>query len=515
MAPATETLARERVVDGHAGRKSTDDDRVADECKPRSRHPSPDLRADAPAFVPQDKEFKLPPRVKTARQKEPKKDLYHVFDAVPFTPSQGVKTPSPNNMAALRWQMYSPFATPGHYMPDSPTTVLRSNFAPSDSSSNSDASATQVLSPVHPGSSVPFSPLMFYPVPINAGLPGYVSQDSHSPHGSPSPLMPGSPVSTPPGMRPSPYPFVPIHLATPPPGSTFTTPMDLHGRRGAGFPGQQFLQQHRLSRTHMYPPTGAFPHGHITSMPPGMAYQVPSHGTPNAYLRRPRPPHRSLDSPDGSDGPYSTDKTKFKPRKNNSEPKLGADGLPRLNARQRRTLRRAKERALKALMETGSKLLQKAGLGNLQLADLAGAVDDDSPTKAGTSIGTSRSESSSPVAQQQLPLSPEQCEANRAEAAAAVSQALAECSVEPSKNPVNLDSNNIADLIQQLSLKQDEGIVDEKLIRDLQIIQGLLGALKQTPVPSKTAVHKSHRSPGHRVYERPPAPAVKTQVAAS
>ncbi|WIA28823.1 hypothetical protein OEZ86_011352 [Tetradesmus obliquus] len=50
---------------------------------------------------------------------------------------------------------------------------------------------------------------------------------------------------------------------------------------------------------------------------------------------------------------------KFKARKN-SEPKIGPDGQPRLNARQRRTLRRAKERALKGLLEVSQALLQKA-----------------------------------------------------------------------------------------------------------------------------------------------------------
>lgn len=49
----------------------------------------------------------------------------------------------------------------------------------------------------------------------------------------------------------------------------------------------------------------------------------------------------------------------FKARKN-SEPKIGPDGQPRLNARQRRTLRRAKERALKGLLEVSQALLQKA-----------------------------------------------------------------------------------------------------------------------------------------------------------
>jgi hypothetical protein len=41
-----------------------------------------------------------------------------------------------------------------------------------------------------------------------------------------------------------------------------------------------------------------------------------------------------------------------------------------------------------------------------------------------------------------------------------------------------LEGIDIAGLIGQLSLKKDEGMVDDKLIRDLQIIQSLIGALK-------------------------------------
>jgi hypothetical protein len=51
---------------------------------------------------------------------------------------------------------------------------------------------------------------------------------------------------------------------------------------------------------------------------------------------------------------------KFSKARKNSEPKIGPDGQPRLNARQRRTLRRAKERALKGLLEVSQALLQKA-----------------------------------------------------------------------------------------------------------------------------------------------------------
>lgn len=46
------------------------------------------------------------------------------------------------------------------------------------------------------------------------------------------------------------------------------------------------------------------------------------------------------------------------------------------------------------------------------------------------------------------------------------------------KGASQLEGIDIAGLIGQLSLKKDEGMVDDKLIRDLQIIQSLIGALK-------------------------------------
>lgn len=49
-------------------------------------------------------------------------DVHH-SSAVPFTPSQGVRTPSPNNMAALRWRHISPFANPHYMRTDSPVSI--------------------------------------------------------------------------------------------------------------------------------------------------------------------------------------------------------------------------------------------------------------------------------------------------------------------------------------------------------------------------------------------------------
>lgn len=46
------------------------------------------------------------------------------------------------------------------------------------------------------------------------------------------------------------------------------------------------------------------------------------------------------------------------------------------------------------------------------------------------------------------------------------------------KGASQLEGIDITGLIGQLSLKKDEGMVDDKLIRDLQIIQSLIGALK-------------------------------------
>lgn len=57
-----------------------------------------------------------------------------------------------------------------------------------------------------------------------------------------------------------------------------------------------------------------------------------------------------------------------------------------------------------------------------------------------------------------------------------------------------LEGIDIAGLISQLSLKKDEGMVDDKLIRDLQIIQSLIGALKG-PSPTANGLHLGGMTP--------------------
>jgi hypothetical protein len=68
-----------------------------------------------------------------------------------------------------------------------------------------------------------------------------------------------------------------------------------------------------------------------------------------------------------------------KPDKSGSpavELKLDADGLPKLNARQRRTLRRAKDRCVAGLIDAGSTLLQAQGdmpINHLSMGSAAAA----------------------------------------------------------------------------------------------------------------------------------------------
>eukprot|EP00775_Hariotina_reticulata_P003588 gene3588-3854_t len=280
---------------------------------------------------------------------------------------------------------------------------------------------------------------------------------------------------------------------------------------------------------------------------------------------------------------------KFKPRKN-SEPKIGPDGQPRLNARQRRTLRRAKERALKGLLEVSQALLQKAevqvtvpnishltaleelaaveaekelaassgGMGDVdghllshcgtsatgkvggaagngrpagvtrsqQLAAAAAAVEESvceiarAAVAAVTAQATGKDTSSAAAAAQAAAAQAASAAASAGavlppgfvlpEAEEPTSEDLPACTSDPppgSVHPTNssplcsplqsptpaissgpagagkaagsqLEGIDIAGLIGQLSLKKDEGMVDDKLIRDLQIIQSLIGALK-------------------------------------
>jgi hypothetical protein len=127
------------------------------------------------------------------------------------------------------------------------------------------------------------------------------------------------------------------------------------------------------------------------------------HPSTRRPARPPHPPHPPL-RPRTPRCPHPS-AARFKARKN-SEPKIGPDGQPRLNARQRRTLRRARERALKGLLEISQALLQKADI-NVQVPNLkdlaaleelaeaeaeraeaaAAAAEAGSPAAAGASLG--------------------------------------------------------------------------------------------------------------------------------
>eukprot|EP00197_Chlamydomonas_leiostraca_P015953 CAMPEP_0202883594 /NCGR_PEP_ID=MMETSP1391-20130828/39689_1 /ASSEMBLY_ACC=CAM_ASM_000867 /TAXON_ID=1034604 /ORGANISM="Chlamydomonas leiostraca, Strain SAG 11-49" /LENGTH=589 /DNA_ID=CAMNT_0049566639 /DNA_START=72 /DNA_END=1837 /DNA_ORIENTATION=+ len=177
----------------------------------------------------QDALLKLP-NVKVAKQarstgeaskpKQPQHDVARLLDAVPFTPSQGVRTPSPGP----GWLGYSPFAAQAHAQhppSDSPNTVLRSHGT--STNNNSDASSSEsnphMAPPLHPWGSMGYPPYhmaaaMYHlgslPPPGEPGSP-------HNPHASwdpPSPLM-GSPVSTPTAMMFPQTPFAGAHAAQP------------------------------------------------------------------------------------------------------------------------------------------------------------------------------------------------------------------------------------------------------------------------------------------------------------
>eukprot|EP00798_Chlamydomonas_sp_ICE-L_P023530 gene23530-9054_t len=65
-----------------------------------------------------------------------------------------------------------------------------------------------------------------------------------------------------------------------------------------------------------------------------------------------------------------------------------------------------------------------------------------------------------------------------------------------SKVAAELHSSDISDLIAQLSVKKEEGLVDETLIKDLQIIQTLIGALKSHATAARV-VDEAPNSPSH------------------
>jgi hypothetical protein len=90
-----------------------------------------------------------------------------------------------------------------------------------------------------------------------------------------------------------------------------------------------------------------------------------------------------------------------------------------------------------------------------------------------------------------------------ASAAASFAGASAAGSSSSSGTGSQLESIDISGLISQLSSKKDEGMVDDKLIRDLEIIQSLIGALK-APIPGPSGpsrpAHKQHLSKRGSLY---------------
>lgn len=471
---------------------------------------NPELRAEAPAFVPQ--EIKLPPRVKTSKGRGDKKDLYRVFDSVPFTPSQGVKTPSPNNMAALRFHKYSPFATGGY--PDSPTTVLRSFGGASDSSATSESVNPAVMaSPMHPGAAMGPHPYQSSYMVFPPAILGYSTDGlSGSPHGSPligspcgtptammfpqtpfavGPHSPFAPYPGPAGFSPQPQqqmyagpdPMSPGHrpysyyhpmfsTSFPPfiPGMGSPTGSNCNNNHqskgGLNFDGPDGACNERSRSPSMFPPRR--PASNLSHMAPANHTAAFQNGMPGTFARNnqsPLPRNGFIydDLSDDSSGNHPNMRSRFRPRRSIQDLKIGPDGQPRLNARQRRTLRRAKERALKGLLDTGHNMIQQHGLS--AGADTASDVPDcgyQSAERAGSSNSSQYSD------KEVHTLFYNQ---NSGQS-------------KPAGGDSDLEGVDVAELIKQLSVKKEDGVVDDKLLRDLQIIQSLIGALKvQVPPP--------------------------------
>lgn len=273
-------------------------------------------------------------------------------------------------------------------------------------------------------------------------------------------------------------------------------------------------------------------------------------------------------------------------RRNTTDARAGNDGQARLNARQRRTLRRAKERAIRGLLEAGQTLLARAGDGDdMDSTSCGGSESDDDEAAFGTpdaarSHPTRASADASPLrsgseSDQAAPLgaslaaiklsgralaaaggdggnasasgASSVCEAVHSQSSGASSANNASSHASPSGARAadmlspnagadelhatlvrNLDSlkekmgpvqqqldaaaaaaagpsggataavtaagldADLAALIQQMNQKQKDGAVDEKLLRDLQIIQNLIGALK-APTPAPAPPPRQHK----------------------
>eukprot|EP00798_Chlamydomonas_sp_ICE-L_P030934 gene30934-35990_t len=177
-----------------------------------------------------------------------------------------------------------------------------------------------------------------------------------------------------------------------------------------------------------------------------------------------------------------------RPRRGNGDIRFDLQGKPRLNARQRRTLKRAWDRAITAIKSAGQPLLQLQD-GSPGAPGCAVNTDCGYNSSDGSECDNSNNASKSPDLPNEVDTARYMDAALSVASGKAGPHAAAAAKQVLTKVAADIDDVDLVSLISLLSKKQD-GVVDDKLIiRDLQIIQNLISSLKThsdapAPLPS-------------------------------
>ncbi|KAI3424817.1 hypothetical protein D9Q98_008203 [Chlorella vulgaris] len=344
------------------------------------------LRADAADFLPQVARKDSP--VKPIRTQGPRGSILATLDAIPFTPSQGVCTPSPTNMAGV-WVPH-----PFFHHQQAWGSMGGYTGSPGRSSGASDSSM------MHGGSSQPGTPggggggamfAMGGPVMAPMVWGGFCQQLAYSPTALQIAAASGALGSNPGtptrrgGGGASPGAICTPYMAAMPgmPGS----PMVAGSPCGPAMFAQYFGGMGASSKSHSHSPdskassaSGDECEGSdaLSSAGSGGSMEVSdaahqiAHAMCAAQQLPGDPPQPLLElasllhayglvsavqafPPPPAASPSPDSRRQQARARQKAVPKLNHDGSVRLNARQRRTLRRAQERAMKALLEAQSK----------------------------------------------------------------------------------------------------------------------------------------------------------------
>ncbi|KAL4437312.1 hypothetical protein ABPG75_004451 [Micractinium tetrahymenae] len=330
------------------------------------------LRAEAEPWQPARQESPVKPIRTGSRQRS---DVLAQLDQIPFTPSQGVCTPSPTNMAAMwvphpffqqqqAWASMSGYGSPGHSSGGSDSSMLHSGSQPGTPGGGMYGGHMMWSSFCQP---LPYSPMALQIAAASGALGSDPSTPARGRPGSAgasaaaAPIfMPGSPVMLSPGQMMFAQYFGSGGASRSSKQRSQSPPDSKDSASGSGDEGESDgMSSHGSGQLEVSDAARQIASAmcaaqQLPGEPPQQLLELAS--LLHAYGLVSAVPAFAPAPAAPSGAPLSPDSRRQQHRqRQKSAPKLNPDGSVRLNARQRRTLRRAQERAMKALLEAQTK----------------------------------------------------------------------------------------------------------------------------------------------------------------